>query len=161
MNKKLGIGKTAFSLLLGVALIACEGSGDGNSSSGSLSNDAPTFEITSRLITEFGTDAHEAWTCIDRAGEAALFTFYRQGAVAGLGRMQLGMQYSVRSNEPEFKYMWSAIDNASVVLQSPPLGLQDSWTNIEFSETGESPRLMKAISAAKGALYCSLEGEAS
>jgi len=159
MDKKFGVGKKVVDLVLVLVLAACKSSGD--SSSNSPSGDMPTFEVTSLLITDFGTGTHEAWTCIDQSGEAALFTFYRAGSVAGLEGLQLGMQYSLRNSEPEFRYAWGAIDNTSIVLQSPPVGLQDTWTNIEFSDVGISPRLMKVISSAKGQLYCSLQGEVS
>jgi len=115
-----------------------------------------TESILSMIETGIGDDFIEGWACIDEAGEASVYTFYAKGVVEDLQGLRMGTEYSLRSEVEPFHYAWSAVDESSIRLQSPPLDVQDVWTSVEFSDENSTERLMRAVSGAKGQLYCTL-----
>lgn len=136
-----------------VLAIGCSGGGSGGS------EPIVADTVVNRIRTAVGDGNQEGWACLDQAGEASVYTFYDVGSVEGLEQLRLGSEYSVRTTIAPFHYTWNVIDNTSITLQSPPLGLQDTWTNIEFSEDNSEEKNMRAISGAKGQLLCSLKRE--
>lgn len=153
-------------LILLVPLATLSGCNEANHSSITSDVKPPTYtaieqpkSLKEMLVTNFGNGVHEAWICFDELGEPTANTFYDKGKVEGLENVYLGSKYSVRSNAAPSNYTWRVGGRDSITIVSPPLGQQDHWSNVMFSDSTDNNRqLMKANSEDRGQLYCSLEG---
>ena len=134
-------------------VVSCGGGNSGDNSS------VTSETLLDILVTDRGDDKQQAWVCMDPLGEPLLFTFYDKNTFEGLEQLRLGTEYSLRPDVTPFQYAWRPVDNTTIRIESPPQGLQDEWFDIEFSQQTAPVRLMKATSAARGQLHCSLEGE--
>jgi len=117
--------------------------------------------LSDLLITSRSDDFYEAWVCFYEVGEPAVYLFFDNGVVPGFEDYTMGLEITFRDNETPFAYTWGVLSPTSIILQSPPQGVQDEWTDIEFYPTAQPNPLMKAISRSRGALFCSLKGRAS